>query len=87
MHMCLCTTGVQFPQEPKGLLDPRDSIYCRWLVAVMWVLGTKPRSSGTAACALSCLAISLDHKHCTETWSYYVTLDGLQCTGDAQAVL
>lgn len=56
MSVHVCTWYLWSPGQEK-VLDSLDRSY-GWLWATMWILGTKPRSSARAACALSCWAIS-----------------------------
>jgi hypothetical protein len=51
MHMSDLSSYI--PEEGKGL-------HYRWLWATMWLLGIELRTSGRAASALNCWAISPD---------------------------
>lgn len=58
LHPCLSITSVPgAPGNQKRALGPWNWIY-RQLGASMWVLGMEPRSSGRAANAFHCLALS-----------------------------
>lgn len=60
LHLCLCTACV--PGAHGGRERAWDSLELRyrWLQAIMWVLGIKPRSFTKATSALSHWANSLD---------------------------
>ena len=54
LHMCVCMPCVCLvPQRPEeGARSPETEV--GWIWALIWVLGTKPRSSGKATSASLC---------------------------------
>lgn len=58
LHVCVGTAYMPSTSTRQKMCQISWNHSCRWLWAIMWVLGIKPKSSGTAVSTLNSWAIS-----------------------------